>query len=261
MNDYDAVADLYDAYVTDTRDHAFWSRWAARASGPVLELTAGTGRATLALARGASGPVTALDLSPAMLAQLVRRLRGEGKTVHAVAADMVRLPLPAGHYALAVIPFNSFGELVGERERVAALRELRRVLRPDGRAIVTLHDPVSRRRSLDDQPRVLGPFPSGDGTLDVLVRGRSTGIDSAESEQVYRLRDQAGRLVEERRLTLRFVLPDEDSLRTMAAGTDLDVEAWFGAYDESPYVPGCSPFMITVLRRRQATRMDDLVQE
>ena len=34
MNDYTPIADLYDLYGTDTRDHAFWTRRAREASGP-----------------------------------------------------------------------------------------------------------------------------------------------------------------------------------------------------------------------------------
>jgi hypothetical protein len=49
MNECTSVADLYDLYVTDTRDHPFWTRRAGEAPGPILELTAGTGRATVAL--------------------------------------------------------------------------------------------------------------------------------------------------------------------------------------------------------------------
>ena len=49
MNDYTSIADLYGSHVTDTSDHAFWSRRAAEATGPILESTAGTGRTTVAL--------------------------------------------------------------------------------------------------------------------------------------------------------------------------------------------------------------------
>jgi hypothetical protein len=31
MNDYTSIADLDDLYVTDTRDHAFWTRYAQAA--------------------------------------------------------------------------------------------------------------------------------------------------------------------------------------------------------------------------------------
>ena len=60
MNAYAAVAELYDSYVTGTHDLDFWTRWAARSTGPILELAAGTSRATVALLRGGSQPIVAV---------------------------------------------------------------------------------------------------------------------------------------------------------------------------------------------------------
>jgi hypothetical protein len=47
--DYDSVAELYDLYVTATYDFEFFLAEAAKAEGPALELTAGTGRLSLPL--------------------------------------------------------------------------------------------------------------------------------------------------------------------------------------------------------------------
>lgn len=249
MNDYSSIADLYDLYVTDTSDHPFWSRWAAQATGPILELTAGTGRATVALRRAAACPVVALDLSPAMLERLVARFRCGSLAVRAVAGDLTALPFVPERFGLVVIPFNSLGEVLEAHRRAAALRELRRVLEPSGRAIVTLHNPTWRRRTLDGSVQRLGPFHAGDTRLEVLVRGRLIGANLAESEQTYRVLDAADRVVEERRLSLRFVLPDAVSLTGMAESAGLEVHALFGDYDESPYVPAGSPFILAVFRR------------
>jgi SAM-dependent methyltransferase len=248
MNDYADIADLYDSYVTDTRDHAFWSRSAGCAAGPILELTAGTGRATVALLSGSRQRVVALDLAPAMLRRLVARCRDVPRPVHPVAGDMTRLPFASAQFALVAVPFNSLGELVETPARAAALREMRRVLAPTGRAIVTLHDPARRRETLDGELRRLGPFPEGDRRLEVLVRGRLVGADLAESEQTYRVLGAGDQVVEERRITLRFVLPDAACLVAMAGDAGLEARELFGDYDESPYVPGQSPFMLAVLR-------------
>jgi len=249
MNDYTSVADLYDSYVTDTRDHAFWSRRAADATAPILEVTAGTGRATVALLRGSRQPVIALDLAPAMLQRLRARVRGEARPACVVAGDATRLPFACDMFGLVAIPFNSLGELVGDAERAAALREVRRVLALGGRAVVTLHDPARRRQTLDGQARRLGPFPAGDRRLEVIVRGRPVGSDLAESEQMYRVLGRAGEVLEQRQLTLRFALPDAPSMLNAARRAGLVEEALFGDYDESPYEPGRSPFILAVLAR------------
>jgi SAM-dependent methyltransferase len=249
MNDYTSIADLYDSYVTDTRDHAFWSRRAAHATGPILELTAGTGRATVALLCASSKPIVALDLAPAMLRRLVARVRHAAGTIWAVAGDMTRLPFSSEQFALVVVPFNSLGELIETSDREAALREMRRVLAPGGRAVVTLHDPAQRRRTLDGEVRQLGPFVAADRRLEVLVSGHLVASDLAESEQTYRVLGVGDRVLDERRLTLRFVLPDAESFVAMATEAGLEAQTLFGDYDESPYAPGKSPFILAVLGR------------
>ncbi len=249
MNDYTSIADLYDLYVTDTSDCMFWSRWAAEATGPILELTAGTGRATVALRSASAQTIVALDRAPAMLRRLVTRVHGARYPVWAVCGDMTALPFPAGQFGLAVIPFNSFGELVEASQRAAALRELYRVLTPTGRAVVTLHNPPQRRRTLDGSVRRLGPFGAGARRVEIFVRGRLISADLAESEQTYRLLDTADCVLEERRLALRFALPDADSLIRAARDSCLELNALFGDYDESPYAVETSPSIIAVLKR------------
>ncbi len=253
MNDYTSIADLYDLYVTETGDYAFWSWWAARATGPILELTAGTGRATVALRAASTQPVVALDLAPAMLRRLVKRVGDGAGRVWAVGGDVMALPFPADRFGLVVIPYNAFAEVTQPRERLAVMRELRRVLAPAGRGVVTLHNPVRRRQTLDSEVRRLGPFEAGAGRLEVLVRGRQLSPELAESEQTYRLLGRGGEVVEERRLTLRFALPDADSLARMAGEAELDVRATYGDYDRSPYVPEQSPFILAVVARSGET--------
>jgi hypothetical protein len=81
-----------------------------------------------------------------------------------------------------VIPFNSLGKVTEAAQQRVALRELRRVLLPAGRAVVTLHNPSRRRLRLDGDARTLGPFAAADRRLEVQVRGRLLGPELAASE-------------------------------------------------------------------------------
>lgn len=45
--DYDSIAEIYDLYVTADYDITFFLQETANVEGPVLELTAGTGRLSL----------------------------------------------------------------------------------------------------------------------------------------------------------------------------------------------------------------------
>src|SRR5687767_2583330 len=104
MNDYSPIADLYDLCVTDIRDHAFWRAAARDVSGRILELTAGTGRASVALNEGASG-IVCFDLSHAMLRRLVARFSNLAQKPSAVCGDMCTLPFRAQVFELVVVPF------------------------------------------------------------------------------------------------------------------------------------------------------------
>jgi ubiquinone/menaquinone biosynthesis C-methylase UbiE len=94
----------------------------------VLELAAGTGLVTRELARTARR-VVATDLSESMLAVLRGRLNAQGSTnVEVRAADATALDFADGSFD-AVVAANLLHLLP---DPGAALREMHRVLRPDG---------------------------------------------------------------------------------------------------------------------------------
>jgi ubiquinone/menaquinone biosynthesis C-methylase UbiE len=101
----------------------------------VLEVGPGTGYYTVPVAQwlGAAGALHILDVQPKMLEHTLRRAREHGlANVTAVEGDARRLPYPDatfdGAYLVAVL-----GEVA---DQDAALRELRRVLKPKGRLVV-----------------------------------------------------------------------------------------------------------------------------
>jgi ubiquinone/menaquinone biosynthesis C-methylase UbiE len=105
---------------------------AARGTGRVLEVAAGTGIVTVALARTAR-EVVATDLSEAMLTELRRKVEGLGLThVRCERADLTALPYASGEFDL-VVAANVL-HLVPDVG--AALAELVRVVRPGGRVAV-----------------------------------------------------------------------------------------------------------------------------
>jgi len=93
----------------------------------ILDLGCGPGRQTLALARATGGRVTAVDLEPAFLRELLRRARAVGLAdrIATRRASLDALELPDASYDLAW----SEGALytVGFEH---ALRKVRRLLRP-----------------------------------------------------------------------------------------------------------------------------------
>jgi hypothetical protein len=79
------------------------------------------------------------------------------------------------------------------------------------------------------------------------VRGRLLGPELAASEQTSRVLDPKGTVIEERRVTTRFPLPDAEALRAMAEAAGLRVQDVYGDYDESPFAAETSPLILAVL--------------
>jgi SAM-dependent methyltransferase len=137
-----STAEHYDRYLVPY----LFEPWTAvlldfagvQAGQRVLDVASGTGVVARGAAHrvGASGRVVASDLSPAMLEENRRRRpEGDGPApVEFVEASALELPFDDGGFDVALcqqgLPFIA--------DRVAALRELRRVLRPGGTAAVAI---------------------------------------------------------------------------------------------------------------------------
>lgn len=130
---WDAASAWYERVIapTTTRYAADALEAAQLRSGErVLDVAAGTGALTLLAAkRGAS--VLATDFAPAMVDRLKARVAREGvRGVEARVMDGQALALPDASFDLAASVFG----LIFFPDRVKGLREMRRVLKPGGRA-------------------------------------------------------------------------------------------------------------------------------
>lgn len=117
---------------------------AVRGSARVLEVAAGTGLFTEALARSAN-EVVATDYAPAMVEALERRVRAAGlANVRCETADLYALPYAPGSFD-AVVAANVL-HLVPDLE--GALAALRRGTKPGGLLVVPTfcHDETLRSR-------------------------------------------------------------------------------------------------------------------
>jgi ubiquinone/menaquinone biosynthesis C-methylase UbiE len=245
--DYDSIAEIYDLYVTADYDVAFFVVEAAEAGGPVLELTAGTGRISLPLVE-AGVELTCVDRSQGMLDVLSRKLEERGLHAEVHCADVSRLGLPA-RFALAILPFQSFMEIVGEGDQRAALAAVHGCLAPGGRFICTLHNPAVRRAHVDERLRVVGRFPIPDGTL--LVTGFEQGGDPIVTRlQYFEFFSADGRLRQKRLLPMEFAFVERDEFAAMAEAAGFRVVELYGDYDRAAFDPEHSPVMIWVLEKQ-----------
>jgi SAM-dependent methyltransferase len=127
-------------------DLPLWRELAGLSSDPILDVGAGAGRVTLALAR-AGHAVTALDLDPVLLAALEDR--ASGLSVTTVAADARSFELDRRDFGLCLVPMQTLQLLGGAPGRAAFLRRARAHLRPGGLlacAILAKLEPFDCRR-------------------------------------------------------------------------------------------------------------------
>jgi demethylmenaquinone methyltransferase/2-methoxy-6-polyprenyl-1,4-benzoquinol methylase len=140
---FDSVATRYDLMndLMSLGIHRLWKRFAVeltgvRAGQRVLDLASGTGdlAARLAGLVGPDGLVVMSDINAAMLAQGRDRMLDDGRVgnLRYAQIDAESLPFPDASFDCVTIGFGLRN--VTHKER--ALAEMRRVLRPGGRALV-----------------------------------------------------------------------------------------------------------------------------
>jgi SAM-dependent methyltransferase len=149
--------ELYDALTPAAfqGDVDWYCSKAQACGGPVLELGAGTGRVTLAIA-AAGIPIHALDASAPMLDALRAKLAACAPEVRdrvvAVHGDMRTFELQE-RFALIISPYRAFLHNVTEADRAACLSRVRQHLLPGGHFAFNVFHP-----SLEFMAKNAGPL-------------------------------------------------------------------------------------------------------
>jgi SAM-dependent methyltransferase len=158
---YDGLAGTYDLMFPD------WDGSMARqalqlsefipAGARVLDCACGIGTQAIGLAmRGYD--VVGADLSPVAVARAGVEASSRGVVLPSLAADMRALPFADSSFDVVLAADNALPHLLTSDDVLTALREMRRVLRPGGRLILSTrdYDEIRRERPLSTPPSV-GP--------------------------------------------------------------------------------------------------------
>jgi SAM-dependent methyltransferase len=168
---YDDLADDY---------HLIYPDWAAsvrrqgvaldalvgRERAVVLDCACGIGTQAIGLAlRGHR--VIGTDLSVRAAARAGREAARWGLNLPTAGADMRRLPFPGGRFDAVVCADNALPHLLTEPDVRAALAEMRRVLRPGGRLLLSTrpYDELLRERPASTPPQVHEPADGSGRTV------------------------------------------------------------------------------------------------
>jgi SAM-dependent methyltransferase len=166
-------------------DLPLWRALAARAGGPVLDVGAGTGRVTLALA-AAGVEVVALDVDEPLLEAL--RHRAARLPVETVVGDARELALPR-RFALVLVPMQTLQLLGGRSGRAMFLARALEHLAPGGLLAAALADPVD---CFDDDHDVPPP-PDARDIVDVRYASQLLAVvDEGDRAAIHRRREIVG---------------------------------------------------------------------
>jgi SAM-dependent methyltransferase len=141
---------IFEPYATDLA-----RRLKARLPARVLEIAAGTGVVTRAMATALACPIIATDLNPAMIEHA--KSVGTSRPVEWRAADAMALPFADGEFDAVACQFGA----MFFPDKAKAFAEVRRVLRPGGLFLFNVWDRIEES---DFASAVLGAlaevFPS-----------------------------------------------------------------------------------------------------
>jgi SAM-dependent methyltransferase len=247
----------YDhAYKRHNHDLQFYVAQARKAHGPVLELGAGTGRVTLALAR-AGVSVVGLDQSRDMLAQARARIEREPQIVRdliELRAGDLRSARLRRRFSLVIAPFNLFMHLYTRRDLERGLATVSAHLAPGGKFVfdVLVPDLGALRRDPARVYRCRPVYDPTDGKHHAY--GESYAYDAVQQVQNVRMMFQRLDRPEIERttpLSLRCYFPEE--LSALLHYNGFSVTARYGDFAGGPLTSE-SESQIIVARTRPSRR-------
>jgi len=231
---YAGVAGIYDTYVNADYDLAFWLRKCKKAR-EVLELTAGTGRVTVPLAK-AGVKVTALDISHELLASLRKKCREEKVSVETVEADMRKFGL-GRKFPLIIMPFQSLSELVSHADHEATFRQVRAHLEEGGRFIVTIRNPAQQQALHSNKLQKVGEYScpnSKNRLLFFMKRGYDSKTHVGTAYQLYKECNAIGKVVSKKAFMNKYYVFSNGEVEKLAKMAGFVVLKKYGSYSREP---------------------------
>ena len=249
---YEDAAYYDSTYKRRREDVRFYVELAAEATGPVLELGAGTGRVALELAR-AGKLVVAVDAVPAMLARAqekAERLPRDARARLSLRRGDLRSVRLRAKFPLVIAPFNVFMHLYTRRDLARAFATVRHHLAPGGRFVFDVLMPDLRAMVRNPGRLYRGPRMTDPRTGAVYHYFESFEYDVVRQVQLVSMVFQSATELADLRvlpLSQRQFFPEELLALLDANGFAL-VSRW-GGFDRSP-LDGDSDSQIIVARVR-----------
>ncbi|MCP4130245.1 MAG: class I SAM-dependent methyltransferase [bacterium] len=245
---FDKVADIYDLYVKEYFDIAFFKKETENFYGEILELMCGTGRVSIPLLKS-NRKMTCVDYSKGMLAAFDKKIRGQGYAVELIEMDVVNLELHK-KYDLIILPFHSLSEITSYENQQKALERIGVHLTGGGTFICTLQNPNVRLQTADGTTKILGKFPIDDEREMILSHMNQVETDGmVTGYQFYEIYDSMNILIEKRYLEINFRPIYYTEFNEMIQKAGLKAENVYGDYSYGEFDEETSNFMIFKLKK------------
>ncbi len=254
---YEPIARFYDAENAGmTEDLALYSAVLAEYGGPVLDVGCGTGRVMLHLA-SEGARVVGIDRSPAMLERSERKLATLPhlkRLVTLIEGDVLDVSLP-GPFKLVLMTYNGFLHFATQAGQLAALRRFCALLADDGLLVLDLPNAGESFAAQDDSALVLERTFTEPESGHLVMQQSVSALDRVTQQLhitwIYdELLDDGTVQRTLAPLVLRYILPGEMDLMLAAAG--LRRVEYYGEYEQSPLVDGCSRMIVLAEKAEKA---------
>jgi SAM-dependent methyltransferase len=234
---YEGVGRFYDLFA-DNSDIPFFLRCAKKFGSPVLDLAAGTGRISFALAREGY-EVVALEQSPSMLEVARSKLEAaKPSVVHNLTileGDMTQFNLGC-KFPLVIIP-NSIGHAITTEKQLSTLECIRNHLTDSGIFILDVYPGAIQHENAEFKENTVS-LPDG-FTVERHGKIRSDMLRQImHVELKYIVRDVNQNIVEEVNVESSAALLFDREVDLLIRLSGFEIEKEFGGFDESSYSQG-----------------------
>lgn len=236
-----ALYDLIDGALCPESEATFYRTLAIGTATPILDLGAGTGRLTFALAE-AGHDVVGVDLSPDMLSVARRKLDAADEAVKGRVSfkqsDICELDL-GRRFDLAITPYRTFNFLLSDKDRSRFLQALHRHLSDSGRAVIDTwgaSDDSSRLRPVVQNRRMIVKLEGSPYNVARTFKSDRTDPERQITDFTvsYEILDKEDRVLKSKdeSLEMRWCPPDE--MRALLTDHGFHVLAELGSFDAIP---------------------------
>jgi SAM-dependent methyltransferase len=243
-NNYDIVSDLYDTYVQFDFDINFYLDKYSNFNGNALELMAGTGRLSIPLLRN-NVSLDCVDLSKGLLDKLRDKLIANKLISNVFCQNICMLQIPH-KYDSVIIGCNSFGEIIKKEDRIKVIRSVYDLLNDNGEFVITLHNPINRRKLIDRTLKHVGNFIKDEKTISFSITSHEDQNAVVHLNQFYEIYDINGCMIEKKMINLNFALIPKNDIEKELINEGFKIKEVFGNFNKEIFNEVESTYIIVI---------------